>query len=171
MATPAYMSVNGEIQQLITENANTPASIGALHQSAHKHESTVQGFSHEIRQPCDLQSGMPTGLRVHEAVIVTKLFDSASPKLQQALCSGELLTSVVIKWYRTVNSAQQHYYTTTLKDAVITHIKDYMYNCQDPANAHFTHLEDVHFKYQEIIWEHVVATTTGSDNWRQPKMD
>ncbi|HHM04790.1 MAG TPA: type VI secretion system tube protein Hcp, partial [Gammaproteobacteria bacterium] len=48
--------------------------------------------------------------------------------------------------------------------------KAYMYNCQDPANAHFTHLEDWSFSYRRIDWEHVVAGTAGSDDWRAPKV-
>ncbi len=39
-------------------------------------------------------------------------------------------------------------------------------NCQDPGNAHFTHLEDVHFTYRKITWTHEVSGTSGSDDWR-----
>ncbi len=41
-----------------------------------------------------------------------------------------------------------------------------MHNCQDPGNAHFTHLEDVHFTYRKITWTHEVSGTSGSDDWR-----
>ncbi|MBG4186135.1 type VI secretion system tube protein Hcp, partial [Pseudomonas aeruginosa] len=60
------------------------------------------------------------------------------------------------------------YYTTVLEDAIIVDIKDYMHNCQDPGNAHFTHLEDVHFTYRKISWTHEVSGTSGSDDWRSP---
>ena len=45
---------------------------------------------------------------------------------------------------------------------------DYMLNCQDPANSHFTHLEEVHFTYRKITWTHEVCGTSGSDDWRTP---
>ncbi len=93
--------------------------------------------------PRDPQSGQPTGQRVHKPVVITKVFDKASPLLLAALTSGERLTKVEIQWYRTsAAGTQEHYYTTVLEDAIIVDIKDYMHNCQDPGNAHFTHLED-----------------------------
>ncbi|HGM7424826.1 TPA: type VI secretion system tube protein Hcp, partial [Pseudomonas aeruginosa] len=51
---------------------------------------------------------------------------------------------------------------------IIVDIKDYMHNCQAPGNAHFTHLEDVHFTYRKITWTHEVSGTSGSDDWRSP---
>ncbi len=90
--------------------------------------------------PRDPQSGQPTGQRVHKPVVITKVFDKASPLLLAALTSGERLTKVEIQWYRTsAAGTQEHYYTTVLEDAIIVDIKDYMHNCQDPGNAHFTH--------------------------------
>jgi type VI secretion system secreted protein Hcp len=162
------MSITGEVQGLITAGAFTAASIGNSFQTEHKDEVMVQGFSHEVTKSRDPQSGQPVGHRIHQPLIITKAFDKASPLLQNALCSGELITEVIIKWYRTTSGAQEHYYTTTLEDAVVVHIKDYMHNCQDPANAHFSHLEDVHFSYRKIIWLHVASGTSGSDDWRSP---
>lgn len=165
MALPAYISITGKKQGLITRDALTKESVGSAYQSDHKDEAIVQAFSHQIVKPYDPQTGMPTGMRTHQSVIVTKVFDRASPLLQQALCTGEVIESVVINWYRTTNGVQELYYTTTLENAEIVHIKDYMHNCQDTANAHFTHLEDVHFNYRKITWTHNVSTTTASDDW------
>jgi len=171
MATPAYMSITGKNMGNITADTFTRDSVGNSYQEGHEDEFMVQAFSHEISRPRDPQSSQPTGPRVNLPLIITKVFDKCSPLLLQALTSGEDLTSVTIKWYRTTSSKPEHYYTTTLEDAIIVHIKDYMHNCQDPSNAHFTHLQDVHFAYRKITWTHVVATTTGSDDWRRLKQD
>ena len=169
MATPAYMSVTGEKQQLITKSAFTADSIGNSYQEGHEDEVMVQAFSHQVTVPRDSQSGQPTGQRIHKAVVITKVFDKASPLLLNALTSGERMTLIEIKWYRTsAQGSQEHYYTTKLEDAIIVDIKDYMHNCQDPVNAHFTHLQDVHFTYRKITWEHIVCGTSGSDDWRSP---
>ncbi|MDD0998375.1 Major exported protein [compost metagenome] len=168
MATPAYMSVTGEKQGLITAGAFTAESVGYNYQEAHQDEVLIQAFNHEMVIPRDPQSGQPTGQRIHKPLVITKVFDKASPLLLAALTSGERMTKVEIKWYRTTSGAQEHYYTTTLEDAVIVHIKDYMHNCQDPANALYTQLEDVHFTYRKITWTHEVSGTSGSDDWRAP---
>lgn len=172
MATPAYMSVTGEKQGLITADAFTADSIGNAYQEGHENEVMVQAFTHEVIIPRDPQSGQATGQRVHKPAVITKVFDKSSPLLLAALTSGEKITSVEIKWYRTSSKGtQEHYYTTKLEDAIIVQIKDYMHNCQDPGTAHFTHLQDVHFTYRKITWTHEACGTSGSDDWRKLKTD
>ncbi len=169
MATPAYVSVTGEKQGLITAGAFTADSVGNAYQEDHEDQVMVQAFSHQVIIPRDPQSGQPTGQRIHKALCITKVFDKASPLLLAALTTGEKMTEVIIKWYRnSASGTQEHYYTTTLEDAIIVEIKDYMHNCQDPENSHFTHLEDVHFTYRKITWTHEVCGTSGSDDWRTP---
>ncbi|WP_260961814.1 Hcp family type VI secretion system effector [Pseudomonas citri] len=169
MATPAYMSITDVNQTLLTKNAFTAESVGNIYQEGHTDEIMVQAFHHQILVPRDPQSGQPTGLRVHQPLTITKVFDRTSPLLLEILCKGEVLPNVAIKWYRTSTAGvQEHYYTTTMEDAVIVEIKDYMLNCQDPANAHFTHLQDVHFSYRKISWNHEKSPSLGIDDWRAP---
>ena len=169
MATPAYMTIKGIKQGKITEGAFTADSVGNIFQEGRENKIMVQGFQHQVSVPRDPQSGQPTGLRVHHPLIITKVFDKVTPLLQEALANGERMEEVVIQWFRTsAAGTQEHYFTTTLEDAIIVEIKDYMLNCQDPANAHFTHLEDVHFSFRKITWTHEVSSTSGSDDWRSP---
>jgi type VI secretion system secreted protein Hcp len=171
MPTPAYMSIEGTTQGLITANAFTADSVGNIYQEGHEDQVLVQAFRHEVIIPRDPQSGQPTGPRVHHPVIITKVFDKSSPLLFEALTSGEVLTKVEIKWYRTsMAGKQEHYFTHILTDAVIVDIDSSMPNCQDPGKAHFTHLEDVAMTYRKIEWTHEVAGTSGSDDWRVPQM-
>ena len=169
MPTPAYLEIEGETQGKITEGAFTADSVGNIYQEGHENEILVQAFDHECMVPTDVQSGQPTGQRMHKPMTVTKVFDKSSPMLYVALSTGEKLTKCELKWYRTSSAGvQEHYFTIKLEDAIITHIKARMPNCQDPAMAHFTHLEDVSFAYRKIIWTHEVAGTSGEDDWRTP---
>ncbi|MBC3953958.1 MULTISPECIES: Hcp family type VI secretion system effector [Pseudomonas] len=169
MATPAYITITSETRGVLTLNAFTQESVGSIYQEGHTDQAMVQAFSHMITIPRDPQSGQPTGQRVHAPLCITKIFDKSSPLLQQALTSGEQLSSVEIMWYRTSSEGkQEHYYTTLLEKAIIVEIKDYMYNCQDSATSQFTHLEDVHFAYRKITWTHEKASTSGSDDWGSP---
>ena len=99
-------------------------------------------------------------------MVITKVFDKASPLLLAALTSGERLTKVEIQWYRTSAAGTQEHHRPGRRDH--RRHQDYMHNCQDPGNAHFTHLEDVHFTYRKITWTHEVSGTSGSDDWRSP---
>jgi type VI secretion system secreted protein Hcp len=164
------MSIEGANQGNITAGAFTEESVGNVYVEGHEDEFMVQAFDHSVLIPRDRQSGQPTGQRVHQPLTVTKTFDKCSPLLYNALTSGEKLTKCEIKWYRTsATGTQEHYFTIALQDAICVGIKAHMPNCQDPAQAHFTHLEDVSFTYRQITWTHVSAGTEGSDDWRTPR--
>ena len=169
MPTPAYMTINGEKQGLITAGTFTEASVGNIYQEGHEDEVMVQGFEHQVVLPRDPQSGQPSGQRVHKPVKISKVFDKCSPLIYNSLTSGERLPSVKIKWYRTsAAGTQEHYFTTELTDAIVVDVQARMPNCQDPSLAHFTHLEDIYMTYRAINWTHEVSGTSGSDDWRSP---
>lgn len=171
MPQVAYIAIEGTNSGNITEGANSADSMGNAYQSDHENESTVQAFKHQVIIPRDPQSGQPSGQRVHMPVEITKVFDKASPKIMDALCSGERLTEVVIKHYRTsMAGTQEHYFTHVFKDAVIVDVETVIPNAQDPATAHFTQLECVKMTYRVVEWTHEVAGTTGSDDWRAPRI-
>ena len=166
MPIPAYMSVEGVTQGLITEGAMTEDSVGNLYQEEHEDEFIVQAFEHNITIPRDPQSGQPSGQRKHGVLKVTKVYDKSSPMLYQALVTGERL-ECTINWFRTSSEGtQEHYFTHELEGAVIVDIKASMPNCLDPAAESFTHMEEVCFSYATIRWTHEIAGTEGSDDWR-----
>jgi type VI secretion system secreted protein Hcp len=169
MPTPAYLEIEGSTQGPITQGAFTEESVGNIYQEGHENEILVQAFAHEVTVPTDVQSGQPTGQRMHKPLTITKVFDKSSPLLYIALSTGERLTTCKLKFYRTSTSGtQEHYFTIELEDAIITKVQGYMPNCQDPAKSHFTHLEDVSFTYRKITWTHEVGGTSGQDDWRSP---
>lgn len=169
MPTPAYLEIEGEKQGKITAGTFTEDSVGNIYQEGHEDQILVEGFLHQVTLPRDVQSGQPTGQRMHKPLVITKVFDKSSPLLYNALTSGERLKTCRIEWYRTsASGTQEHYFTTELEDAIIVDITARMPNCQDPSQAHFTHLEDVSFTYRKIVWTHEVARTSGSDDWRAP---
>jgi len=167
MPTPAYMKVEGSNQGLITAGANTADSMANKYQEGVEDYSTVQALKHEVILPRDPQSGQPSGQRVHQPLVITKIMDKASPLLSNSLSTGENLTEVELKFYRTsMTGTEEHYFTIKLTDARIVDMRTYFPNAQDPATAHFTHLEDVEFSYRMIEWTHEVAGTSASDDWR-----
>ena len=88
MPIPAYMSVEGVTQGLITGGALSEDSVGNLYQEGHDDEFMVQAFEHQIAIPRDAQIGQPSGTRIHMRMKVTKIFDKSSPLLYQALVTG-----------------------------------------------------------------------------------
>ncbi len=129
----------------------------------------VWAFSHDIHIPRHPQTGMPTGKRIHEALTITKEFDKSSPMLYQVLCTGEILTKAVIKWYRiNKQGKEEHYFTTKMEDAVIVSIKGWMPSALDAKNDPYKHMEDVSFTYKKIIWTWEPDGIETEDDWTAP---
>ena len=162
MPTPAFMTLHGEHQGLISEGAFTEASVGNIYQKGREDQIMIQALSHGIFVP----KGSGAGRRMHKPLIVTKAIDKATPLINNALCSGELLKICRVEWYRTsAQGIQEHFYTMELEDAVIIGAEVLMPHCQDPDTAYLTQLEKVHFSYRRINWRHEVSRTMGSDEW------
>ncbi len=135
-------------------------------------EDTIlcQALNHEVYIPRDVQTGLPTGKRVHNALTVTKVFDQASPKLYQALTTGEQMSDVTMKYYRIDPSGkEEHYFTIKLEKAIIVSIKPWIPNALDTSKDKFTHMEDLSFTYSKITWRHEAASAEATDSWQEPK--
>ena len=171
MPTPAYIKIDGSTQGPITQGAFSEDSVGNIWQEGHEDEILVQEVKHLVTIPRDPQSGQPSGQRVHKPLKFTAALNKGTPLLYNALCSGEMLTTCEVRWYRTNTAGkQEHFFTTKLEDAIIVDIDCVMPNAQNPNNQDYTQLVEVSLAYRKITWEHTVAGTSGSDDWRAPKV-
>lgn len=144
-----HISLTGENQGVIDGSCTAAGKEGT---------SVVVGFEHDVHIPLDTDTGQPTGVRVHQPLSIVKLIDKASPKLYQALVTGERLT-VEIKWYRIdPMGGEEHYFTTKLEDAIIVAIKPSL-----------LHMEDVSFTYSKIRWTWEPDGITAQDDWLTPR--
>ncbi len=169
MPTPCYISIKGAAQGLITAGANMADSVGDAYVEGHEDEMMVQAFSHDVTVSTDPQSGQPSGQRTHKPFKFTVSLNKAVPLLYNALASGEYLSEVTLRWYRTSRFGyQENFFTTKLYSAVVTNIECEMPHCQDPENASFTQNLTVSIAYRGIRWEHLNSGTLGSDDWRKP---
>ncbi|EMT5437444.1 Hcp family type VI secretion system effector [Stenotrophomonas maltophilia] len=169
MPTPAYISMQGKTQGNITQGAFTADSVGNVFVEGHEDEVLVQQISHVVTVPTDPQSGQPAGQRVHRPLKFTCALNKAVPLMYNALASGEMLPTVELKWFRTsIDGRQEHFFSTLLEDATIVDINTQLPHAQDPEKSDFTQLIEVSLAYRKITWEHTVAGTSGSDDWRAP---
>ena len=130
----------------------------------------VQGLEHSIDIPKSPQTGLPTGKRVHGALTIIKEVDKSSPKLLQALCSGEQLTEVDLDFYRIKPSGEEEkYYTIKLTNAIIVGVKTWFPNCLQSETTAFGHMEDISFTYKSIRWTWAPDGIEAEDSWDAPK--
>jgi len=159
MPIPAYAWFTG------TKSGEMKGSVAI---SGREGSSEVMEFDHQVYIPTDKSSSKLTGTRVHEPLKLVKSFDSASPLLYQACCSGELLSQVIVRWYQIdPNGRETEYFNHTLKNAKVAGVRAVMPNTKDPDKERYVHLEEVSFTYEVITWTHTDGNITARDSWLQ----
>jgi type VI secretion system secreted protein Hcp len=157
---PGHMTVTGEKQGKIEGSCDQKGREGTI---------LVQGVDHTIHIPRDIQTGLATGKRVHGPLTVTKVVDKSSPLLYQALCTGEQMKDVTIKLYRISKAGtEEHYFTTTLVNAIVVSMRPYIPNCLDKSTASLGHMEEISFTYQKVTWRHEIDKKESQDDWKTP---
>ena len=161
MPMPGYLTLSGQHQGKIEGGCTIQGHEGAI---------LVQGVNHTIEIPKSIQTGLPTGRRIHGPLTITKEIDKSSPKLFQALTSGEQLSSAKLEYHRiSPKGTEELYYTVEIRNAVITSIRKYVPNCLDPQNKTIGHMEDVSFTYETIIETFTPNGIEAQDSWNAPR--
>ncbi|HEY2402845.1 MAG TPA: type VI secretion system tube protein TssD [Steroidobacteraceae bacterium] len=160
MASSGYLTIVGQKQGAIN---------GGVTQKAHENSILVHAFDVQITSPRDATSGLATGKRQHQPIVILKEIDKSSPLLWNALVNNENLTTWVLKFFD-VNPAglSQQIYSITLTNANIASMDESMLDNEIAANATLPMREQITFTYQKITWTWVDGGITASDDWSSP---
>ncbi len=157
MALNAYLKLKGQIQGNIK---------GSVTQAGREDSIMVIGFSHEVISPRDAASGMATGKRQHQPLIITKEIDKSSPLLMNALVNNENITEFTLRFWQPSRSGKElQFFTIQLLNATISDIRQEMLNNKYPENMQHKEREHISFVYQKIIWTYEDGGISASDDW------
>ena len=160
MALPIHLTMAGVTQGDIEGSCEMEGREGTI---------LCYAANHSIHIPRDPQSGQPTGKRIHHPLTILKEMDKSTPKLYQALVTGEQLTEVSIKWYRIDPAGkEEHYFTHILEGATITSISPRMPTVYMPENEPHRHMEEVSIIYKTVKWTWEVDGIESEDAWNSP---
>ena len=143
---------------------------GSSEQEGREDTSDVFEIEHHIHQPVEPTTGQASGVRVHALLRIVKLIDKATPGFMKALCTGQNLAEVELKFYRIDPASREEaaYYTITLRQCRIVDIQPYMPMSFVPTNESYRHMEQVSFVYEEIEWNWMPDSVVEMDKWRAP---
>ena len=160
MALSAYLTLVGKKQGAIK---------GGVTQKGREGSILVHAFDVAITSPRDPASGLATGKRQHQPIVIRKGIDKSSPRLWAALVTNEILTTWILKfWAPSADGVEQNIYTITLTDATIASIEESMVDNEIPANASLPMREEISFTYQKIQWTWTDGGITAQDDWSSP---
>ncbi|MGF6649534.1 type VI secretion system secreted protein Hcp [Paraburkholderia youngii] len=161
MPMPCYLKLEGENQGEIE---------GSVMIQGHEGKILVQAVDHKIEIPKSPQTGLQTGKRVHLPMTLTKEIDKSSPKLYQALTSGEQLKDATLEFYRiSPKGKEEKYFTVRLSNAILTGMRSWTPNCLLPDQKQMGHMEDISFSYEKITWSFDADGIEAEDSWLAPK--
>jgi type VI secretion system secreted protein Hcp len=157
-ALTSYMKITGRNQGDIK---------GDCEQSGDKKDTIlVYGVDHELEIPRDTHTGLPTGQRIQHPLTIVKAIDSSTPKLYQAICTGESL-NVTLDFYRIApDGTEENYFRIKLDNAIIVNCKLVKLNTLDPNYKPYHDMEEVSFTFDRITWTYLDGNIEYTDSWR-----
>ncbi|WP_153100026.1 Hcp family type VI secretion system effector [Paraburkholderia hayleyella] len=160
MPMPCYLTLEGPNGKI----------DGSCEVEPHKGKIEVQAAEMAVELPRNPQTGLPAGKRQHLGLSITKVIDKSSPKIFQALCSGQQMKSGLLEFYRTSpQGKEEKYYTIKVSNAAVVSVRDWVPNCLDPENKQMGHMETVSLTYEKIVVTWVKDGIEAEDDWLNPK--
>jgi type VI secretion system secreted protein Hcp len=160
MAHEFYVTVEGSKQGKLK---------GESPREQHKDKLPGLGFHYSVSSPRESGSGQATGRRTHQPVSFVKEWGAATPQLFQALCTNEVLKSVLFEFVRTNDNGEEYvFHTIKLTNAQVNEIEQYVE--PPPTQSQETGpLEKISFTFQRIELENRDGKTMAVDDWRSQR--
>lgn len=156
MANPVYLTLNGDLQGLISAGCSSLASIGNKAQLKHVDQIMVLSMSHGISRAHNVN---------HLAITMQKPVDKATPLLNKAITENECLTCD-FEFYRTNRfGINELYYKIKIINARISDINlSFPHTITDNGSQPE---ETISFTYESITQEHCIAGTSAYSLWEE----
>jgi len=116
-------------------------------------------------------SGMATGRRQYEPLLIRKRIDKSSPLIAKALTQNQVIEGV-FKFFRPNPSGDgttQQFYTVRIKQGRVASIKQTSPDSIEPATSTQPALEEITFVFNTIAWTYEDGGVTHEDTWNQPR--
>ncbi len=162
-------AVHSQTIALFAEGTNQGKFKGESTKKMLADRSEITGYQQEVTTPRDAASGMASGKRMHQPVIILKQTGASSPQFFQALCTNELLKKVVIDFYKPdAMGTEINYYTVTLENVRVSGYKQFIGQLENVKfnSANNSLFDEIKLSFQKITVEDKVGKTIAIDDWK-----
>ena len=94
-------------------------------------------FQHSVRTAREAGSGMATGRRSYDPIVIRKRIDKSSPLIAKALCNNEVIEGV-FKFFRpnpAGDGTTEQFYTIEIKQGPVASLPEVSPDCPHPATS------------------------------------
>ncbi len=154
-----YLKANGQDIQ----GESTQTSLGR--------ENSIECvlFRDSVRTARERGSGMATGRRTYDPIMIIKRIDKSTPLLAKALCNNEVIEGT-FKFFRpnpAGDGTTEHFFTVEILEGRIESIERLVPDSFDPASSILPPSETVRFVFHSITWTYEPSGASHHDNWRE----
>lgn len=161
MASPAYLTITDDQGQQVKASVAIKGREGT---------AEVLAFRYDVEIPSDKNTGALTAVRKHNAAVITKNFDCASPILFDAVCRGKTMQKMQLDWYRINDRGEEEiYFSHILSGVKVVKLDQYMKNVKDQANDGYGHQEDAYVRFKKIVLKYPDGNIEASDAWTESR--
>ncbi|PLR35690.1 Hcp family type VI secretion system effector [Chimaeribacter arupi] len=155
MSLPAYLFLYDENGVLIKGSCSASGREGAIE---------VMSTQHNMNLSVDAHSGMLTGRRMHQPVIINKEIDCTSPYLADLLCTETKASKAILRFYSIIEAGiEVEFYNITLEKVIISSIS--VNHAYIPGSTSPNMMETVSLRYGGISWNYLRGNIIKNDFW------
>jgi len=124
-------------------------------------------YNQSVKTARETGSGMATGRRQYEPLMIRKRIDKASPLLYKALVENTVIDGT-FKFFRpnpTGDGTTEQFYTVVIKRGRISAISQTVPDTIHPASTSDPPLEEVSMVFHTISWTYTNGGVTHEDTW------
>ena len=124
-------------------------------------------FEQAVKTAREAGSGMASGRRQYEPLLIRKRIDKSSPLIAKALVENQVIEAT-FKFFRPTpagDGTTQQFYTIKIEDGRVASQKMYVPDTIVPATSTEPPLEEVSFVFHTITWTYVPDGVEHQDTW------
>ena len=128
-------------------------------------------YQQQVKTAREAGSGMATGRRQYEPLLVRKRIDKSTPLIYKALVENQAIEGT-FKFFRpnpAGDGTTQQFYTVAIKQGRVASINQYVPDTIVPATSTEPPLEEVTFVFHTISWTYTDGGVTHEDTWSAPR--
>lgn len=142
---------------------------GESTQTSLDREGTIEclSFVDSVRTAREKGSGLATGRRTYEPIVIRKRIDASSPLLARSLCNNEVVEGV-FKFFRPAPSGDgttEHFFTVEFAEGRLASLRRVSPDTIDPASATEPPTEECSIVFHNITWTYEPSGAMHHDNW------
>lgn len=151
----------------LTGNGNAINGESSQESLGRKDSIECLAYESSVETAREAGSGMATGRRAHQPLLIRKRIDKATPLILKALCENQVIEGV-FKFFRpnpVGDGTTEQFATVTIKQGRVNSSRLYVPDTSQVISSNLPPMEEVTFVFHTIEWTYTNGGVTHLDTW------